>query len=519
MRICLINPPDKSKQEEDYEYCFSMRNIPHIGVGYIAAFLEENGFSVDVIECLGQGISLKDLNQRLVEQKYEVIGISTYDYNLVNVVKIVSRIKAANPSTFVFVGGYFATLCYEKVLNNLGDVDCCVLGEGEYTCLELVKTLQNQGNFRTVAGIAFKEKGQIIKTPSRALIEDLDSLPTPKRTFISPKGVATVISSRGCYGACVFCAIRAFYKESPGKVVRFRRPEKVVEEITDLVQNHGVKYIGINDDNFLGSSPKQRERIERFYQLVKEKNLNVKFRAFARANEIEPCRELLIKLKEIGFDYLLIGIESFVKRQLEFYNKKISVAENLTAIKVLREIGIKIDLGFLMLEPFTTIDELLENINMLKASEYYNNAYEGCAPISMFMPIVPYYGSEFHNLMEQKGLLANNDYGYEFQDQKVALFYDIVKRWVNRISPLHYKYYLILKAMENNEVEIERRLQDQRIKLVKIDLDLLEELVLLVKSGEIQLEGAEGYLEPWEQRIQPILDCFLEAGAMLKKYS
>lgn len=53
-------------------------------------------------------------------------------------------------------------------------------GEGEYTLLELIKELEkSKPDFMKVRGIAFKQDNQIIETPPRPLIEDLDKLPIP----------------------------------------------------------------------------------------------------------------------------------------------------------------------------------------------------------------------------------------------------------------------------------------------------------------------------------------------------
>ena len=119
MKICLINPPDISKMEEDHEYCYSSHNIPHIGLGYIASVLKANGKHVDIIECMGEQLSLQVLHKRLMSEDYDMVGISSYQYNIHNTAKIAARIKAAKPNTFVFLGGYYATLSYEYLLSNL----------------------------------------------------------------------------------------------------------------------------------------------------------------------------------------------------------------------------------------------------------------------------------------------------------------------------------------------------------------------------------------------------------------
>ena len=70
------------------------------------------------------------------------------------------------PSSFVFVGGYLPTLSYEQVLNSISGLDCCVIGEGELTCKELMECICHGRDWRNVPGIAYKEGNEIVKTES-----------------------------------------------------------------------------------------------------------------------------------------------------------------------------------------------------------------------------------------------------------------------------------------------------------------------------------------------------------------
>ena len=53
-KICLINPPYNIVQVIEAE-------IEHIGVAYIAGYLEEKGIAVDLYDCPYQAISMEEM--------------------------------------------------------------------------------------------------------------------------------------------------------------------------------------------------------------------------------------------------------------------------------------------------------------------------------------------------------------------------------------------------------------------------------------------------------------------------
>ena len=113
------------------------------------------------------------------------------------------------------MGGNHLTFNYQEMLEK-DYVDLVVMGEGEYTMLELVQTLEEGGDLKNVKGIAYQD----VVTPPRPLIEDLDELPFPARHLLPMDHykilnmklhTATLISGRGCPMQCSFCASAALH--------------------------------------------------------------------------------------------------------------------------------------------------------------------------------------------------------------------------------------------------------------------------------------------------------------------
>ena len=96
--------------------------------------------------------------------------------------------------------------------------------------------------------------GRHLPATGRHLIHDLDTLPWPDREYepeaILGQRAMPILASRGCSRTCSFCSIHVFYRAAPGKVVRLRKPRRVVEEMLHLHHEKGINIFLFQDDDF-----------------------------------------------------------------------------------------------------------------------------------------------------------------------------------------------------------------------------------------------------------------------------
>ena len=367
MKVCLISPSRDSKTYDTktikrYKYYTELNGLQHLGLGYLTSVLEQDGHEVYYLEMSLLSISINNVVEMVINNNVQAIGITTFFSTMKTLVKLVNILKSKCPDLFIFVGGYLATLSSDLLLKR--PIDCCVIGEGETTIRELINAIQTNKEWHNIDGLAYKENSQIIFTHKRRLIDDLDTLPFPKRIF--PEGffnIACVVSSRGCYGKCTFCNISEFYSRCNGYSVRRRKPEKVVEEIKLLIEKYNVKIIRFNDDNFPISTNIDRIWFDNFYRLIKENDINVSFYCSFRANEVVASPDLVRKFVNIGLDDIDVGVESFVKEQLKFYNKGTTVEQNIEALKIICALGINFSFGHPIFDPRVSIEEIREYIS------------------------------------------------------------------------------------------------------------------------------------------------------------
>lgn len=195
--------------------------LPPLGLAYIAAFLRKNGHVCEIYDGVVNPIELKTLCNKA--QLFGIIGISVVTAYYLRAKELLSILNMVPRRPPIIVGGTHATYRPEDLLKDGADI--AVIGEGEYTCLELVNTLEKE-NFinnldekilSNIAGIAYVNKNsEIIKTKKRTAV-NLEELPLPARDLLPMHLYGTsiarssfspshsVLTSRGCNGICSFC--------------------------------------------------------------------------------------------------------------------------------------------------------------------------------------------------------------------------------------------------------------------------------------------------------------------------
>ncbi|MCX8131546.1 MAG: B12-binding domain-containing radical SAM protein [Clostridia bacterium] len=507
MKICLINPPNIWGRTVGSEWSENFSTMPYLGIAYIASCLQMKGYEADVYDCPGQNISLEELICILAVYKYDIIGISMFYFNFSDANRIISVVKSIHPNTFIFAGGYFATLSYETVLNANENIDCCVLGEGEYTVADIAEAVANRRDWRALGNIAYKNGGDIIQNEIKPSTSYLDQLPFPQRAFIRNKaGIVSILTSRGCYGKCSFCSEEEFSMMNGTKGIRYRSVANVVNEIEQLVKEYNPRMIRINDSNFCDGSARRKRWLREFYEAMIERNIHVKIIANTRANDVIKNKQELGLLKEVGLDTLFVGIESFVQRQLDLYNKKTTVAQNIESLDIISDLCLKVEIGFMIFEPFTTIEEIIVNLNTLKntgVAKFLGAGQDIPSTASCYIPIER---TALYNSLKEKNLLINNQTGYEFQDTRVALLHILMNEWKPKLEPCIARKYLLHKAAAIGDKECEQELQSWFRELYSYDVDFLLEAAESIKNQKMNICDFSLFVEEKEAGLE-VINC------------
>ena len=471
MKIALVNPPNRNDVYYDCSYEFI-----HLGLGYIASALEKKGHDVDIYECGINHIKSEQMGMYLYDLGYEAIGFTTYYYNIMQVYRISMHIKKRK-NCFIFVGGIFASMNYKYIMEN-PYIDCCVLGEGEEVVVELMNRLQEEEEIESLAGIVLKKDGKLLVTKKRDCIHNLDSLEIPKRVFLFKGKIASMIASRGCNGNCSFCGIIDYYKTYATRNIRIRSPQNVINEIEYLVDNFGAQYIYFQDENLLSILYKDPDWIDKFHDEIIERGLKFNFYMYARADDIIKSKEKIKLLIEVGLDCIFIGIESFVERQLQLYEKRIKSEVNIKTLDFVRSEKLKLNMGFILFDPYITIEELKNNIIRLLNVEFYNLCYWGQTPISLLSPLYPMPGTRFEKKLIDSGLYDGSIFHkYRFINDDVQYIYDKLDQWRNVVKKKYIELDLHYKAVIFGDRKEDKICTSKLRTLLRIDIEFLNELI------------------------------------------
>ena len=389
MKITFLNPPQPNSK-----YKFLGVVAPSLGIGYIAAVLEQNNYDVDVLD--------SSAFSKSTEYIFKLFLILTPTIGAA--LDAADKIKNVKPDTIVVLGGYHPTFEYENLLKEEESIDVIVRGEGEYTMLELVQKIESGGDLKDVQGLAFiddtSEDKTIIVTPDRPPIQDLDELPFPAfHLFPMEKykilnittNVATIITTRGCPMQCSFCSSAALH----GKHLRRRSYENVVDEIEMRLQEQNIDTIAFMDDTFTLDV----KFVKNFCEEIKRRGLKFWWGCTSRVDTLSE--ELLEMMKDAGCITIFMGVESADQQMLDKMNKNITVRKTMNAFKLARKVGIRTIASCVIGMPEDTRESMKKTIDFVSSLK---------PNYALFSLATPYPGTRFYKETFEKNLIKIRDW-------------------------------------------------------------------------------------------------------------
>lgn len=396
MKVTFLNPPQASSK-----YKFLGVVAPSLGIGYMAAVLEEHGYDVDVLDASALELTYDEIGEEILKRNPDIVSISALTPTIGVALDSADKIKQVKPDTVVVLGGYHPTFEFKSVLEE-PSVDVVVRGEGEYTFLDLVRTIEMGGDLANVEGLAFQDENDssLVVTPDRPVIMDLDELPFPAfHLFPMEKykilnittNVATIITTRGCPMKCSFCSSAALH----GDHLRRRSYQNVCDEIEVRLREQNIDTIAFMDDTFTLNKKFVRD----FCAEIKRRNLKFWWGCTSRVDTLDE--ELLETMKEAGCITIFIGVESADQQMLEKMNKNITLSKTENAFRLARKVGIRTIASCVIGMPEDTRKSIANTIAFVKK---LNPNY------ALYSLATPYPGTRFYNETFKKNLIQIKDW-------------------------------------------------------------------------------------------------------------
>jgi anaerobic magnesium-protoporphyrin IX monomethyl ester cyclase len=376
----------------------------NLGMGYLAAVLEQHGHTVEMLEFR---TGVEAIVRQVVAADPLVVGFSLiFQYYVPGYRKVAQALRAAGVRAHFTMGGHFPSLCHDETLQLVPELDSVARFEGELTLLELTERLAAGADWHDVAGLAYVRDGDVVQTPERPLIKDLDELPRPLRPnppeLVLGLAALPVLASRGCARRCSFCSIHMFYRTAKGKVVRVRDPECIAAEMRDLHHERGVRVFLFQDDDFPLWGKAGRRWVDQLVDQLHAHDLvgRVIWKISCRAEYVEP--ELFALLRDAGLYLVYMGIESGTEAGLEILHKQLDVATNRHAIEVLKELDLLFEYGFMLFDPSSSFESIRANLRFLRTI-----IGDGSAGAT-FCRMLPYGGTPIRARLAEEGRLRGD---------------------------------------------------------------------------------------------------------------
>lgn len=361
-----------------------------LGLPFVAAQLRRAGHTAFLFDRYTAGYRLGGSRDRVDEamlksvreQRPDLVGLSTVSPLISDTVRCAKLLRTVHDGPVV-AGGYHATALPGLTLQKIPDLNGVVTGEGEIALTRLADGEPPAD----VPGVWWRD-GEETRPPSRPAeqIADLDTLPPPALDLLDmdwycqrTDGVVrrhdlratTLVTSRGCWRRCRFCAESQTY----GRGVRFHGPAYVLDWIRRVVSDYGVDGLQFHDNDFLADVERARAICEGLMKAGLHRRL--KWSIQARADALTG--ELARLLRAAGCVLVEIGIEAGTREELDRMGKGTTPRVNLEAVSLCRRAGLDVHAYMLMGLEGETVADLEARLAWLRRARPTSFQWSGLA--------------------------------------------------------------------------------------------------------------------------------------------
>lgn len=381
-KILIVNPVIR---EEDLP-----RHVPY-GLALLAAIAMEKGHQVQVYDenAWRQGSSVAI--QVFQADHWQVIALGGITTAYASLKSLIRLARQSCPQALIVLGGGVLTSLPHEMMGWLPEVDVGVIGEGFQTFPEILDMVDaGQSHWNKIAGtISRQQDGKLTVSPSRTLLENLDSLPYPawdlfpleevyfpnSQVLFSEEGMMTrrrldINTSYGCSLICRYCfhlglagdmryqsdqaGNTTIHFDSPGQYtrhIRYHSPEYIVKLVRYLYDKYGIDFITFLDENLMTVDQySKRTWMKEICALWHDYGLVPKHQPdgtwegvhWSGTSHATLCtREILKTMREAGCSHLVYGFESFSPHVLKAIGKGSTPETNLRGFFWTLESGIR----------------------------------------------------------------------------------------------------------------------------------------------------------------------------------
>jgi len=332
----------------------------------------------DFVREISKEVEIEKDVKRILDSNTDIAIFETHTPNVIlsyEVAKLLKDYKKNLINIFIGHKASRAQMAYDFIKQPF--IDYVSTGEIDIPILKLLKEFKNGiniGKLPKVKGLLSKDNGKIIDLGNPDIIKNLDLLPFPEyddfkediknKTYSMPNRL-DILDSRGCVNACYYCYERLFWQK-----YRTMSGKRIYEQILYHIKNYPqINYFYFNGLLLNGSL----EVLEEFCNLVIKNNLKINWAGQAMIRE-DMSKDLILKMKEAGCNWLGFGIESGSERVLKDMNKNYKIEDALRVLKDVHEAGISTQINIMFGYPTETEEDFRKTLDfVLKVRPYIDS--------------------------------------------------------------------------------------------------------------------------------------------------
>ena len=411
---------------------FNNEATPAIGFAYIAAYIMRHGYSVTIVDAIGealnhvyplekypgflaQGLTVEDMIAR-IPADVEIIGFSGMFSGEWPVVRdLIQVIGETFPRAFLVAGGEHATAVPEFILRDCPVLDAVVKGEGEHTFFELIESVREGSEIASVSGVCYVDKeGAFHNNGALPRIRTIDDIPRPywpegylEKFWAAGKshGVLTerdmpMVASRGCPYQCTFCSSPQMWTTR----YELRQATEVVEEIKAYIRKYDITSVQFYDLTAIV----KRDWIITFCRALLDQGVKIHWSLPAGTRSEVLDEETLALVKESGCHYLVYAPESGSRATLKLIKKKIKLDRITKSMVTAKRLGLVLRANLIIGFPFEPRKDIYKTLLY-----GLSLSWKGVDEVAVFL-FSAYPGSElFDSLVKQDKIQINDPYFFD----------------------------------------------------------------------------------------------------------
>ncbi|MBT4489597.1 MAG: radical SAM protein [Rhodospirillaceae bacterium] len=431
-----------------------------IGPAYLAGMLEAAGYSVDVIDGIGegihnvipsadgelkfQGLTVEEIIDR-VDPLTRLLGVSLmFSQDWVQHRDLIRAIKGARPNLTIVVGGEHVTAMPEYVLEDCAEVDYLITGEGELTFLEFASGHFKDQDLGKLPGLCYRDHdGEIVNNGLGQRVADFANLPRPAWHLCNVENFFTgmwsmgigfgrnilILATRGCPYQCTFCSNPTMWTTR----YLMRPATDVVDEIEHLIAEYGANSFDFAD---LTAIVKKSWVLE-FCAEIKRRKLEIIWQLPSGTRSEALDGETVQAIYDAGCKLIVYAPESGSRDTLRVIKKKLSLEKLVASVRGALKVGHTIKLNLIIGFPHERRRHIFETLLFTIRMAFYGT--DDCN-ISIFSP---YPGSELYDELREQGTIP--EISDEYFNSLLAQFdFTLPKGYCQHVSGRELAIYRFL---------------------------------------------------------------------------